>query len=384
MNEPVKNNIVVTGGAGYIGSVTARELLASGYNVVVADNFVKGRKFAVERNRAFAQKNGRDLLLEEGDLGEAKFLKRIFKKNHINAVIHFAAFIEVAESVQHPALYFYNNIINTVHLLDAMAEAGVKRIIFSSSAAVYGNPDSVPIKESAPTRPINPYGYTKLTMERMIGAYKEKFGIEWVALRYFNAAGASFDGELGEAHSPESHLIPNAIDMAAHGEKVKIFGSDYDTEDGTCLRDFISVADLARAHRLALELPGDETINRAYNLGTGSGFTVAAIVRQVGKTLGVNAEPEFLERRPGDPDKLVASPEAFMKAAGWELKNSAIEEILRSAVEWYRTRPEEALEHKSLPRADEKEMTGRVKIELERNPVIPETLKGEILKKLHV
>jgi len=380
--EDLKGIILVTGGAGYIGSVTARELLNNGYDVVVLDNFVKGRRFAVERNRSFAKEKGRSFILEEGDLGDAQFLREVFTRNRFDAVIHFAAFIEVGESVQHPALYFYNNIINTIHLLDAMAEAGVKRIIFSSSAAVYGNPDNVPIPEDARTQPINPYGYTKLAMERMIGSYQERFGIEWVALRYFNAAGASLDGELGEAHFPESHLIPNAIDLVARGEKAKIFGNDYDTEDGTCLRDFISIVDLAQAHRLALELTGKGSINRPYNLGSGSGFTVGTIVREVGKTLGVKAEPEFMDRRPGDPDKLVASSEAFQKATGWKLQNSDIGEILKTAAEWYRGRPEEALEPKPLPRADEKEVTKKIKEELSKNEVIPQKIKDEIMERL--
>ena len=374
--------ILVTGGAGYIGSVTARELLNNGYDVVVLDSFVKGRKFAVERNRAFAKEKGKSFGLEQGDIGDTKFLKEVFTRDKFSAVIHFAAFIEVGESVEHPALYFYNNIINTIHLLDAMAEAGVKRIIFSSSAAVYGNPDNVPIHEDAPTRPINPYGYTKLAMERMIGSYQERFSIEWVALRYFNAAGASLDGELGEAHFPESHLIPNAIDMVVRGEKAKVFGNDYDTKDGTCLRDFISIVDLARAHRLALELTGKEAIDRAYNLGSGSGFTVGAIIREVGKILGVKAEPEFVDRRPGDPDKLVALSEAFRNASGWNLQNSDIEEILKAAAEWYKKRPEEALEPKPLPRADEKEVTQKIKKELSKNKVIPQRIKDEIMERL--
>ena len=372
----------MTGGAGYIGSITARELLQNGYDVVVLDNFVKGRHFAAERNRGFAERTGRTFILEQGDLGDELFLKEVFARNSVKAVIHFAAFTEVGESVRHPALYFYNNIINTVHLLDAMASSGVKRIVFSSSAAVYGNPDKVPIPEDAPTRPINPYGYTKLSMERMIGHYQKRFGIEWIALRYFNAAGAWPDGELGEAHSPESHLIPNAIDMTAKGTRVKVFGSDYDTSDGTCLRDYISIMDLARAHRLALEITERSALNRPYNLGSGNGFTVGEVVREVGKAMNVAAEPEFVARRPGDPDKLVASSEAFKRAAGWEVRDSRIEDILKTAVEWYRARPKEALEEKPLPAADEEQTSGKVKKELARNKVIPEVLKDEILKRL--
>jgi UDP-glucose 4-epimerase len=377
-----KGMILVTGGAGYIGSVTARTLLSSGYNVVVLDNFVKGRRFAVERNRSFAQKTGKSFIFEEGDLGDTEFLKQVFIRNTIEAVIHFAAFIEVSESVERPALYFYNNILNTIHLLDAMAEAGVKRIIFSSSAAVYGNPEEIPIKEDVPTCPINPYGYTKLTMEHMIRHYQKAFGIEWVALRYFNAAGASLDGELGEAHFPESHLIPNAIDMAVRGDKVKVFGNDYATDDGTCLRDFISIVDLAEAHRLALELTGSDLINRPYNLGSEHGFTVGTIVQEVGKTLGLKAEAEYVDRRPGDPDKLVASSEAFQKATGWEPRYSQIKQILQTAAAWHNNRPKEALEPKPLPAADEEKIKEKIKDELDRNRIIPQTLKDEILARL--
>jgi UDP-glucose 4-epimerase len=382
MSSRKESSVLVTGGAGYIGSVTTRELLSSGYDVVVLDSFVKGRRFAIERNNTYARTNARRFLLEEGSLDNRDFLRDVFNRNRPSAVIHFAAFIEVGESVARPALYFYNNIINTIHLLEAMAASGVKRIIFSSSAAVYGNPDTVPIPEDAPTHPINPYGYTKLCMERMIRHYQERFGIEWVALRYFNAAGASPDGDLGEAHSPESHLIPNAIDMVARGQKVKVFGDDYATEDGTCLRDFISVADLAAAHRLALELADSASINRPYNLGSGSGFTVDTVVREVGKILGVEAKSEHLARRPGDPDKLVASSEAFQKASGWKLKDSRMDQILKTAANWYHNRPEEALEPKMLPEDDEGQIASRIKNELDSNRVIPQSLKDEILKKL--
>ena len=215
----------------------------------------------------------------------------------------------------------------------------------------------------------------------MIGHYREEFGLEWVALRYFNAAGASVDGELGEAHSPESHLIPIAIDLVSRGETVKIFGSDYSTKDGTCLRDFISIVDLARAHRLALEAP-PEFVNRPYNLGSGNGFTVGEIVREVGKILRTEAAADYVDRRPGDPGKLVASSEAFQKATGWQLRNSKLEEILRTAAAWYRARPDEALEPKPLPNVTEEEATVRTKDELARNRIVPQLLKNEILEEL--
>jgi len=378
IKDKSKGRILVTGGAGYIGGITSRALLAEGYDVIVIDNFVKGRGFAVERNKALALTGKRFFLAEPVDISDKGRLSRVFSSHNIKAVIHFAAFTEVAESMTRPALYFYNNIINTIHLLDAMSDAGVKRMIFSSSAAVYGNPFSVPIKEDSPTAPINPYGYSKLAMERLIGHYREKSGIEWIALRYFNAAGASLDGELGEAHSPESHLIPNVIDMLERGEKAKIFGTRYKTPDGTCLRDFISVADLARAHILALELKGKDVINRPYNLGSGTGFTVGEIVEKVGRALGKPAEYEYLPPRSGDPDKLVASSEAFSKASGWKASSSAIEDIIGTAVKWYRKKPEEALEPKPTPNANENVLISEVLEELSENTVIPSELKDEI------
>jgi UDP-glucose 4-epimerase len=374
--------VLVTGGAGYIGSVTVRDLLANGYDIVVVDNLVKGRRFAVERNGDFAEKKRRKFFFEKGDLSDRIFLEKVFKDHGISAVVHFAAFTEVGESTVHPELYFYNNIMNTIHLLDAMAGAGVRRMIFSSSAAVYGKAEHIPIRENDRTHPINPYGFTKLMMEKMIRHYQEKFGIEWVALRYFNAAGASADGELGEAHWPESHLIPNAVDKVARGEKVKVFGSDYSTEDGTCLRDYISIMDLAEAHRLALELEGEGLLNRSYNLGSGSGFTVGAIVKEVGRIMGMKAEPEYTERRPGDPDKLVASSEAFQKATGWKLKHSDITSILKTAADWYGKKPEETMEVKPLPFADRDLVKKKITAELADNNVIPETLKQEILGQL--
>jgi UDP-glucose 4-epimerase len=374
--------VLITGGAGYIGGITVRDLLCAGYDIVVLDNFVKGRHFAVERNRVFAERSGRKFSLKEGDLSDTNFLRDVFSEKDIAAVIHFAAFIEVAESVDRPALYFYNNIISTVHLLDAMAEAGIKRIVFSSSAAVYGVPDAVPIQENSPTLPINPYGYTKLSMEKIIGAYREAFGIEWIALRYFNAAGAVPGAELGEAHFPESHLLPNAIDMLTRGMPVRIFGDDYETDDGTCLRDYISVADLARAHRSALELEEEKHLNRPYNLGSEKGFTVGNIAKEVAAVLGVEAKTQHLPRRPGDPDKLVASSQAFRKATRWSPENSHITDIIKTAVEWRAKRPAESFEPKFAPSSSEHELSKKITAELRANKIIPRATKDDILTML--
>lgn len=378
--SPAKGTVLVTGGAGYIGSHTVRELMRDGYDVVVLDNLVKGREFSIKRNQDFAVRCGRKLIFEKGDLGNKKFLDDVLKRHqNIKKIIHFAAFIEVGESTERPALYYYNNIINTLHLLEAMTRHGVKRIIFSSSAATYGNAQRMPIDEGTPTNPINPYGFTKLMMEEMIQYYQKRFGIEWVALRYFNASGASQDGDIGESHSPESHLIPRVIGKFIKGEKPAIYGMNYKTRDKTCLRDYVSVEDLARAHVRALE---GENVNRPYNLGTGVGFTVKEIISATAQILGVPAEYDIGNRRPGDPDALVASAAAFSAAFGWKPVASDIKTILQAAINWHRNRPREALEQKPLPNVDEADMAAKVERELGSNTVIPPELKLKILSRL--
>ena len=380
---PAKGTILVTGGAGYIGSHTVRKLLKEGYDVVILDSLVKGRQFSVERNKDFAEKSGRSLVFEKGDLGDRDFVKGVFSRNNITAVIHFAAFIEVGESVAKPAIYFKNNIINTMNLLDAMKDANVGRIVFSSSAAVYGNPKEVPIPEDSETSPINPYGYTKLAMEKIIRYYREKFGIKWTAFRYFNASGASSDGDLGESHSPESHLIPVAIDTISQGKKMKVLGTDFKTRDGTSLRDYVSVDDLASAHILALGA-NEEAFNRVYNLGSGVGLTIKEIIENVGRLLGTVAEWFDAGRRPGDPDSLTAVSTAFQNATGWGLLASSIDTIIGSAIAWFRNRPEEAKEPKPLPDLDEGALAREIEQLLAKNKVIPEELKTEILQILNV
>lgn len=379
--QSAKGTVLVTGGAGYIGSHTVRKLLKEDYDVVILDNLIKGRQFAVDRNKDFAEKSGRNLVFERGDLGDKNFLKEVFSRNNITAVIHFAAFIEVGESVAKPAAYFKNNIINTINLLDAMKDAGVEKIVFSSSAAVYGNPKEVPIPEDAETNPINPYGYTKLAMEKMIRYYREKFGIKWIAFRYFNASGASSDGDLGESHSPESHLIPLTIDMISQGKKMKAFGTDYETRDGTCVRDYISVEDLASAHVLALAAD-EKALNRVYNLGTGSGLTVKEIIENVGRLLGVAVEWIDAGRRPGDPHSLTAVSGAFKAATGWSLSASSIDTIISSAITWFRNRPPEAKESKPLPVLDESMIAQEVEDSVMENNVISPELKTEISTEL--
>jgi len=372
---------LITGGAGYIGSHVAKELLAQGHDVVVLDSMIKGRNFAIERNKQYAEKLGRKFVFENGDLSDKDLLNKIFKRNNFDAVLHFAAFIEVGESVKRPATYFYNNVINTLHVLDAMALAGAKKIIFSSSAAVYGNPKETPITEQCLISPVNPYGYTKLAMEKMIAHYSKRLGIKWIAFRYFNASGASKEAILGEAHFPESHLIPLAISKLAKGEDAKIFGVDYPTKDGTCVRDYIHVEDLAKAHLLALNLK-EEDYNRAYNLGTGNGFTVKEIIETTARLLKTSPKWVDAGRRAGDSDTLVASSDAFQKVSNWKLESSDISTIISSALKWYKNAPDEAQKPQYLPNKDEKMLFSKIKEELRDNRIISEELKNEIIEKL--
>jgi UDP-glucose 4-epimerase len=374
-------NYLITGGAGYIGSHVTKELLSQGHNVVVIDSMIKGRNFAIERNKQLAEKLGKKFVFEKGDLSDKEFLDEVFKRNKVDAVLHFAAFIEVGESVKLPAIYFYNNIINTLHLLDAMIKSNIKKIIFSSSAAVYGNPKDVPIIEECPTSPVNPYGYTKLAMEKLIKHYSQLHGIKWIAFRYFNASGASKEGILGEAHFPESHLIPLTISKLAKGEETRVFGINYSTKDGTCIRDYIHVEDLANAHVIALSL-NEKDYNKPYNIGTGKGFSVKEIIEITSKNLGVPARLIDAGRRAGDSDVLIASSEAFQRISNWKLSSSDIDTIISSAVRWYKNAPEEAQKPQYLPNQDEKEVFKKIKEELKNNKVLSEELKTEITEKL--
>jgi len=375
-----KGNILVTGGAGFIGSHAVRELLGQGYNPLIVDNLFKGNQFAVERNAAVARKLGRQFAFEKGDLGEEGFLRDMFGRREVDKVIHFAAFIEVGESVTRPAIYYWNNIRNTMHLLQAMVNAGVLDIVFSSSAAVYGKGMSGEITEEAPTIPINPYGFTKLMMEKIIAYYADQYGMRWQALRYFNVADASQDGDIGEAHPlPESHLIPAVIAMFAKGKLPYLLGDDYPTRDGTCLRDYVSVIDLAIAHVLAIELLN----NRPYNLGSGIGYTVKEIIKAVAEVMEVKADWVVKPPRSGDPDSLLASYAAFSEATGWQPTMSRnIYEVIGRAVKWYKNKPAESNVEKPIPDADEGEMADQVKREVERDKVISPGLKHEIIAQL--
>ncbi len=317
--------VLVTGGAGYIGSHTAKALAAAGHEPLVLDNFSSGHRWAVKWGK-----------LLEWDLAAAQMLPQFLEKERVEAVLHFAASLLVGESVRNPRKYYWNNIVNTLNLLDAMQAAGVKRIVFSSSAAVYGDPKQVPIPETHSKEPVNPYGETKLAMERALQWYGNAYDIKWVALRYFNAAGADSDGELGESHDPETHLIPLVV-QAALGKRppVEIFGTDYPTPDGTAIRDYIHVADLADAHVRALDylLQGGES--RALNLGTGQGYSVREVINVAAKISARGVPFREGPRRSGDPPVLVADASMAVSTLNWKPQCSDLETVIRSAWNWH-------------------------------------------------
>ena len=323
--------ILVCGGAGYIGSHTVYELIEQGHDVVVADNLCKGHKSAVHK----------DAKLYVGDLRDSEFLDKVFAENKIDAVIDFAAFSLVGESCSEPLKYFDNNVYGTVRLLEAMVRAGVKKIVFSSTAATYGEPENIPILESDRTLPTNPYGETKLTVEKILKWSDAAYGIKYVALRYFNAAGAHESGETGENHTPETHLIPIIIQAAlGQREKIAMFGDDYPTPDGTCVRDYIHVTDLADAHIKAIEkLFRDET-SAIYNLGNGKGFSVKEVVEETRRVTGKEIKAVVEGRRPGDPSTLIASSEKAIQELGWKPRFNTLTQIIETAWKWHQSHPD--------------------------------------------
>ncbi|MCL5004599.1 MAG: UDP-glucose 4-epimerase GalE [Patescibacteria group bacterium] len=313
--------ILVTGGAGYIGSITARELLDSGHKVVVVDNLERGNKWAVDKRAVFLM----------GDLLNKKIVKKIFLKK-FDGVIHFAGYISMKESVEKPGTYFENNVVSTINLLEGMIESGSDNFVFSSSAGVYGNAKKIPIPENSELFPINPYGETKLIIENILKWHK----IKSVALRYFNAAGALPDISLGEAHYPETHIIPLAIDCALKGKKFTLFGTDYPTPDGTCVRDYIHVSDLANAHILTLEaLKQNKKLLPAYNIGTGRGYSNKQILNMVEKISGRKIKIENQRKRMGDATLLVANTIQIKKHLGFKPKYSNLKNIIETAYNWY-------------------------------------------------
>ncbi len=320
-------NLCVTGGAGYVGSVVAERLLADGHRVTVVDNLSTGHRDAVPA--------GCDLV--EGDVRDARVMARALGAS-TDAVLHFAALSVVAESVQRPLDYFDNNVGGTVSILRAMEKAGVGRIVFSSTAAVYGSPASLPIEEAAPCAPENPYGWSKLAVEKVLEAARVSAGLQYVALRYFNAAGAS--AALGEDHRPESHLIPIVLEAAMGARKgVTVFGSDYPTRDGTCLRDYIHVVDLADAHARALEAMA-QGFSGALNLGSETGFTVLEVIAACERVTGRPVAQQQGPRRAGDPPALVASSRRAAEVLGWKARASALDEIIASAHAWRSGHPQ--------------------------------------------
>ena len=322
--------LLVLGGAGYIGSHTSLELIKRGHDVVVVDNLVTGYQKAVPEKAVFYN----------GDIRDIEFLDNLFKIEKIDAVIHFAAFSLVGESVTNPLKYYDNNLYGTKVLLEAMIKNNVNKIVFSSTAATYGEPENIPILESDRTCPTNPYGETKLAMEKMFHWASKAHGLNYVSLRYFNACGADATGQIGEAHNPESHLIPLVLQVPnGKRESVSIYGTDYDTPDGTCIRDYIHVTDLAQAHILAVEYLANGGASDIFNLGNGVGYSVREVIETARSVTGHPIPAIEVLRRSGDPARLVASGEKAKKILGWEPKIKQLDEIIASAWKWHSTHP---------------------------------------------
>jgi UDP-glucose 4-epimerase len=320
-------NVLVTGGAGYVGSVVTEHLLKQGHNVTVLDNLRQGHREAVLPPAE----------LVEGDVCDTGTLERVFLRSGINAVMHMAADTVVGYSMTDPKRYFSNNLIGGINLLNAMMEHDVSTIIFSSTAAVYGEPHTTPIEEEHPKVPINSYGQSKLMFETILDWYRRAYGMEYIAFRYFCAAGAT--EHLGEDHRPETHLIPNVLRVALEGDRpVSVFGTDYPTSDGSCIRDFIHVSDVAKAHLLALHR-ADSLSGRVYNLGNGEGYSVLEVIRVAERVVGRTIPVEFCSRRPGDPVTLIASSKRAAKELGWKPKFPELESIVESAWEWLKHHP---------------------------------------------
>lgn len=325
--------ILITGGAGYIGSVTTELLRARGERVVVLDNLSRGYRDAVAPEVPFYQ----------GDVGDRELVTRVVSENAIDACVHFAAFAYVGESVTQPALYYQNNVEQGIRLLSALVDAGVRNLVFSSTCATYGEPQRIPIDEAHPQMPANPYGWSKLFLERIMADYDRGYQLRFVALRYFNAAGAS--PERGERHVPETHLIPLVLE-AAHGEldQVAVFGNDYPTHDGTCVRDYIHVLDLAQAHALSLDYLRAGNPSTAINLGNGQGYSVLEVIDAAREVTGRDIKMDIQGRRAGDPSHLVADSSKARTVLGWQPQHPDLSAIISSAWQW----------HNSLPKLQER------------------------------
>jgi len=316
--------VLVVGGAGYIGSHMVKMLSLAGHDVVTLDNLSNGYEDAVKYG---------DFI--KGDIADAELLNDLFSKTVFDGVMHFASYIQVGESVEKPSMYYKNNVTNTQVLLDAMVEHGIKSFIFSSTAATFGEPEYIPIDEKHPQKPINPYGHSKLMVEQILADFDHAYDLKSVSLRYFNAAGADADGELGERHIPETHLVPLVLQAASgRRDNIAIFGTDYDTPDGTCVRDYIHINDLCSAHLLGLEhlVAGGES--KAYNMGNGQGYSIKEVIDVAKKVTGTDFEVKLGERRDGDPAKLVADASLLQKELGWSPQYADLETIIRHAWEW--------------------------------------------------
>lgn len=322
--------ILVAGGAGYIGSHMVKDLVEHGQEVVVADNLSTGHRDAINPNAKFY----------EGDIRDRKFLDKIFDNEDIEAVVHFAAFSIVPESMSKPLKYFDNNTGGMITLLEAMRDHNIKYIVFSSTAATYGVPEHMPIKETDPQNPINPYGLSKLMMEKMMHWADKAYGIKFVALRYFNVAGAAPDGTIGEDHGPETHLVPIILQVAQGKRKeLSIFGDDYNTPDGTNVRDYVHVMDLADAHILAIKYLEAGNESNAFNLGSSTGFSNKQILEAAREVTGEPIPAKIAPRRPGDPDSLVAASDKARDVLGWDPKYDDVHDIIATAWKWHSTHP---------------------------------------------
>lgn len=321
--------VLVAGGAGYIGSQVTLDLARNGHQPVVFDNLSKGHRAAVKAGR-----------LVVGDLNDFELIKKVLSEEKIEAVVHLAAFSLVGESVQEPGKYFQNNISNGIILLDAMRACGVKYFVLSSTAAVYGEPERTPITEDHPKQPTNPYGFSKLTLEGILEAYDRAYGLRYMSLRYFNAAGADPEAKIGEDHQPESHLIPIILQTALGlRQEIQLFGTDYPTPDGTCIRDYIHVADLSQAHLLALQALSGGASSNIYNLGNGQGYSNREVIETARRITNKPIKVIEAPRRPGDPAILVASADRIKRELGWKPKYPKLDEIISTAWNWHHHHP---------------------------------------------
>jgi UDP-glucose 4-epimerase len=323
------SRVLVTGGAGYIGSHAVRTLLEEGHKVTVLDDLSAGHVTAVPQNVAFVR----------AAIHDRETVVQTLRAHRIDAVMHFAAWLAVPDSVRDPLGYYHNNVTGSLTLLSAMIETGVARLVFSSSCAVYGEPRTTPIDETFETRPINPYGETKLAVERALPHAEAAHGLRWIALRYFNAAGAHPDGNIGEDHHPEIHLIPRAIEATQEGAPLQVFGEDYPTPDGTCIRDYIHVCDLADAHVRALDAIEGGRPSAPYNAGTGRGHSVREVIETVGRVVGRPVRWTASARRPGDPAALFASSDRLQRELGWRPRFADLDVIVRDAWRWHQKHP---------------------------------------------